>query len=51
MKKLLLIPLDVWIALTISVGILAAQDDFMLIFVGAYAMLCAYVVTMSFTES
>jgi hypothetical protein len=45
------IPLDVWAAVTACVIILLiASDAFTPIFVGTYAMLCAYVLARTFTK-
>ena len=48
--KFSLIPLDVWVAIGVNVYLLlTATETWVLIFVGIYGMLCAYVTVQSFT--
>jgi len=50
-KKLSLIPADVWIALTIAAGLFStAVESTVFIFVGVHGMVCAYVVVQTFTK-
>ena len=50
MQKFLRIPVDVWFALSVCVGILLIRRDVLPIIIAIYVMVCAYIVMKTFTE-